>query len=133
MTLGEYLQGLASKRREPGAHDCGTLACDWAVLCGHPDPMAEWRGAYETEAQLAGIIEIEGGVLAMFERGCAAAGIERREGDPLPGDIGVLRIAGHEAGSVFTGERWAFVGNRGVGLARVEADNIAAVWAVAHG
>lgn len=131
--LGEYLQKLCTERRAPGTHDCGTLACDWAVLLGFPDPMADWRGRYSTEPELLALISEAGGVLAMFERGCRAAGILRRQGSPQPGDIGVLRLAGHEAGSIFTGERWAFVGHRGVGLARIERDAVIAVWAVGHG
>lgn len=102
----------------------------WAIANGHPDPLAHWRGAYATEEEGLALITDAGGLVALFDCGATHAGIERRAGEPQPGDIGVLRIGEHEAGAIFTGKRWAFVTDRGIGLASVEDAAIAAVWSV---
>lgn len=129
--LGEYLVALGQRRREWGVHDCATLPCDWAVLRGHPDPMAEWRGTYTTDDDARAMIASEGGLLSYFER--AFANFPVREGAPQPGDVGVIQIAGLEAGAIFTGERWAFVGDRGIAMSKVNASHIAKVWIIGHG
>lgn len=131
MTLGEYLQSLGSKRRDAARHDCATLPSDWAVIRGFGDPMAKWRTAYESEEEAEQLIADAGGLLAMFEEGYCD--IPMRVGRPVAGDVAVLCILGAEAGSIFTGERWAFVGERGVGFAPMPDRAILRVWAVGHG
>lgn len=133
MTLAEYLRALGTKRRIPGQHDCATLPCDWTVLRGFADPMTEWRDGYSTEAEIETLTEGAGGLLQLFERGYSAAGIPERTGPPLAGDVGVICIAGEQAGSVFTGERWTFVGERGIGFAKIAPEAVLKVWAVGHG
>jgi len=132
MMLGEYLMTLVGRRREPGVHDCATVPADWAVLRGLRDPIAAWRG-YQSEDEAQAIIREAGGLDAIFDAGFASAGVTRREGDPHEGDIGVIRIAGHDAASIFTGARWLFVGNRGIGFATVAPQHVIAVWAVGNG
>jgi hypothetical protein len=127
--LGAFLLDLGSERRQLGVHDCCTMPCDWAVLNGWPDPMATWRGAYSTAEEAEAFIADAGGLLALFERGFDGAGIPRREGPASIGDVGVLRIGDLEAGSICTGKRWAFIGERGIGMASVDPDAVAATWA----
>jgi hypothetical protein len=47
--------------------------------------------------------------------------------------VGVLSLLGAEAGAVFTGERWAFVGERGIGFTSVPDRAVMKAWAVARG
>ncbi|WP_132384827.1 hypothetical protein [Novosphingobium sp. PhB165] len=121
---------LQSRAREPGIHDCVTHPSDWVVACGLGDPMAAWRGTYVTDAEAEDIIARAGGLVPLFDEGYASIGVPRRDGDPVEGDIGVLRVAGEEAGSIFTGRRWTFIGKRGIGFATVLPEAVAAVWAV---
>jgi hypothetical protein len=64
MTLSEYLATLARRRWQPGTLDCGVFMADWLVACGHPDPIADVRGSYDSERGFLRILRREGG----FER-----------------------------------------------------------------
>lgn len=131
--LGDWLKERLLIPREAGLWDCCTLPCDWAVAQGWPDPMAAWRGTYASEREAQAIIVKAGGLLSLFQEGFEQAGIPPRYGLPQPGDVGVLRIGSEEAGSIYTGPRWAFVAERGLGFASVDESAIAAVWAVRRG
>jgi len=129
----QWLSERSRNRRAPGKWDCCTLPGDWTIARGFADPMARWRGAYSTEEEAAEIITDAGGLLHLFECGYETIGIPHRIGETLPGDIGLLDIGGMEAGSIFTGQRWAFVGERGVGFASIDPEFVMAVWAVGCG
>lgn len=128
MNLGDYLISLQNCKRESGVHDCATVPADWAMLQGFSDPIEKWRG-YNTEDEAKFIITSCGGLDAVFDDG----GLPRRDGDAMEGDIGVIRIAGEDAGSIYTGKRWVFVGNRGIGFATISSEHIVAVWATGNG
>jgi hypothetical protein len=132
--LGVYLCEQGSRRREAGWFDCCTFPADWAVSQGWPDPMAAWRGFYNTEDEAARLICTAGGLAALFSAGMAAAGIPERQGEPLTGDIGVVVIGDHEAGAIFTGRRWSFVGPEcGLVFGSIDNEAMRSVWAVANG
>jgi len=131
--LGSFLQSLGGKCREPGAFDCVTLPADWCMANGYPDPMAHRRGAYDSEESALDLIHDADGLVALFDQFLGAVGINEREGEPQPGDIGVAAIRGEEAGAIFTGNRWALVGERGLIFVTLEPANVAKAWAVAHG
>lgn len=153
MTLGEYLEQGGAQRRTAGVWDCCTFPADWAMLCGHPDPMAKWRGTYDTEenaelliAEAAGRAEFtgRGGLEALFFEGMWEAGIPEVDIGPqlapgapveglVAGDIAVLNIGGAEAGGIFTGRRWAFVPDRGLGFVSLDRDCLARVWRPVRG
>lgn len=126
LMLGDYLAEAARKKHVYGVHDCCTFPCDWAVLNGWPDPMASWRGGYVDDAPA------RGGLLEIFAAGMDGAGLSRADA-PEPGDIGLLRIFGHEGGAVFTGQRWALIAPRGLAFASTQLANSQAVWRVARG
>lgn len=130
MDLGEFLAQAGRRRRSAGEWDCCAFPAAWAIANGYPDPMAHWRGAYETESEALDLISDAGGLVALFDCGMASAGISRREGEPQAGDIGVIKIGDLEAGAIFTGRRWALVAERGVGMASVAPEAVAAVWSI---
>lgn len=130
--LGAWLLEAGQRRREPGIWDCCTMPAQWAIDNGLADPMAAWRGTYGTDSEAHDLINVGGGLLALFERGLADAGLVRRQDDAQPGDIGILRILNQEAGAIFTGKRWCVVAERGLAFASVEHDAVLAVWCL-HG
>lgn len=131
--LGEWLLAQGGRKREAGVWDCVTMQAEWCVANGWPDPMEDWRGSYDSEDVGLAFVRDAGGMVALFDCAMVGAGVPRRDGDPQIGDVGVLSIQGHEAGAIFTGKRWAFVANRGLGFASVHPDCICAVWEVARG
>lgn len=128
--LGQYLLSLGGLRRQAGVFDCCTLPADWAVANGFADPMAYWRGAYDSEEGARSFIDDAGGLAILFDAGMGYANIDPRHGDPIAGDIGVLIIGSEEAGAIFTGQRWAIVATRGLGFASIDPDCIIRKWAI---
>lgn len=131
--LGAWMLANGKHRREPGIWDCCAMPAQWALDNGWPDPMAHWRGAYDTEKGALDLIRDAGGLTELFRCGMASAGIPERTGCLETGDIGVITISGHEAGAIFTGNRWAFVAERGIGCASLHPDFIVAVWGIGRG
>ena len=128
MTLSEYLHGLTGQKRIAGKHDCCTFPANWAIACGRPDPMKQWRGAYATDVEAEEIVADAGGLAGLFEMGMTAAGIPPVDGDPQEGDIAVITLLGEEAGAIFTGKRWAFVPERGLGFVSLDREHVACIW-----
>lgn len=130
--LGEFLRDRHAWRRKPGEWDCATFPAAWAVALGFADPMADFRGAYQTEAQGEDILYDHGGLVALIGPRLRALGWrDVSDGEDFAeGDIGVVELLGHEAGSVYTGRRWALVTDRGLGFVSLERENISAAWRV---
>lgn len=140
--LGDYLEAAGGRRREAGAHDCCTFPCDWAVLCGHADPMARWRGTYSTDVEAEHLIGDaaragegigRGGLEMLFAEGMWSAGVPEIDAPFEAGDIAVVRFGDEEAGAIYTGKRWAFVPERGIGFVSLDRDNIVRAWRPRHG
>lgn len=131
--LGEFLRASAARRRVPGEWDCCTFPAAWAIANGFVDPMAEWRGRYETEGQALDLIADAGGLADLFVRGMAVANIPEATGDFQPGDIGVVQLLGEQAGAVYTGKRWALVADRGMAFASIANEHIVRAWRAANG
>lgn len=106
------------------------MPAQWAIDNGRADPMAQWRGAYDTEEGALVLIRDAGGLNELFRCGMASAGIPERRGDPQVGDIGVLHAGDTQAGAIFTGKRWAMVAQRGLAVASVEPEAVSAAWSV---
>lgn len=131
--LGEFLRQSAARRREPGVWDCCTFPAAWAIANGCPDPMADWRGRYHTEAQALDLIADGGGLADLFTRGFSGAGVSPVEGPFRAGDIGVVQLLGEQAGAVYTGKRWALVADRGMAFASIASEHIVRAWRVENG
>ena len=131
--LGEHLRTLGGRKREPGVFDCVTLPADWAMANGYPDPMAHRRGVYDSEEQAQALISDAGGLVTLFDQFLGNVGITERADEPQTGDIGVVTIRSDEAGAIFTGQRWALVGERGLIFVTLDRSAVAKVWAVDTG
>src|SRR5690606_7770473 len=120
-------------RREPGVWDCCALPAAWSLHLGTADPMAGYRGAYSSEAEAEDIIARAGGLVPLFTAGLESVGWQR-VGAPAMGDIGIIGLLGEEAGAVYTGGRWAFVAERGLGFVTLEGKRaVSRVWRLGGG
>lgn len=127
--LGKWLLANNHRPRVEGAWDCATMPGDWVIAAGYTDPIAKWRG-WDTEEGAQAIIEEAGGLVPLFDEGLFSVGIGRRYGHAEVGDIAVLRIEGHEAGAIWTGQRFAIVAKRGIAYCSIDPDFVIAFWAV---
>lgn len=125
--LGTFLRDGAARRREPGVWDCSGFPAAWVIACGFPDPMARWRGTYETEIDGERLAE-KHGLVEMFDDGLSRIGVPVVAEPYEPGDVAVVSLLGRQAGAIYTGERWAFVGTRGLAFAKLSADCIVRAW-----
>ena len=129
IALGEFLRDAGGKGRVAGSWDCAAFPAAWAIERGYADPMARWRGAYDSESGALDLIDDAGGLASLFAVGMADAGIpELVEGEWSPGDIGVVEILGEQAGAIFTGQRWAFVAERGLAFATLDDEYVIRAW-----
>ncbi len=87
--LAAYLRDAGARPFAWGACDCCSWTCDWVLQVAGVDPAAAWRGQCASEHDARRIVARGGGVLALAQAGCAAAGLVPT-GDPLPGDVGVV-------------------------------------------
>jgi len=131
MRIGEYLS------QDRPAWDWVTLDCcrwvdSWVVLQGHASPMAGIGVEYDSERSALRRIAEGGGLAALWSAGMSAVGIEPAElGQLRPGDVAVIQRATscgtNEAAAIWTGERWATLGLRGLDFGPAET---LAVWHV---
>lgn len=125
--LGAFLGERLAWPRQAGSWDCCTFPAEWAMACGFADPMAEYRGTYATEAEAEDILARAGGLLGIFGAGLEGVGARPVE-HAQAGDIGIIALLGQEAGAIYTGRRWAFVAERGLGFASLEPAAVARIW-----
>lgn len=125
--LGQYLMEVGGRPWMWGKADCCTFPADWLVLCGMPDPMAPWRGAYDSEEGCAALLKDAGGLMPLWLMGLG----EPAYCEPNIGNVGIVQMWGHEAGAIFTGKRWAVRSSRGWAAATFAPDDVLGVWA--HG
>lgn len=76
----------------------------------------------------------EDGLAGLFAEGMAAAGIPEYMGREFEaGDMAVVRVGNLEAGTLFTGKRWALVAGRGLAFASLDESHVRRVWRLHHG
>lgn len=122
--LGEYLKAVGGKPWIWGKSDCTTFSADWLILCGRPDPMARWRGAYDSEESCAALLKQSSGLLPLWLLGMGEPDCL----EPALGDVGVVQMWGHQGGAIFLGERWAVRSPRGWSAAAFAPDDVLGVW-----
>lgn len=122
MDLGDYLTLCGKHRWQWGVYDCCTFPADWLMLCRGVDPMEPWRGLYHDEAGCIDILAEAGGLVPLWTRGLGEQSAEAAR----PGDVAVVGLWGHEAGAIWTGQRWAVRAPRGLSL--TDTVEVKAVW-----
>jgi len=121
MTVFEFLQDQARLPTVPGVRDCALMASDWMLQSRGVDPAAPLRGTYSTEEECAAILVAAGGLLALSDRLCLAAGLVRVAA-PALGDLGVVSLpGGPDVGAVCTGRLWGIRTARGTAEVRLQA------------
>ena len=128
MRVGEYL-AWAMKQPwgwgvTPGL-DCCKFVATWVMVRGHPDPMGFLHGTYRDEFSALRRIEEGGGLVAQWTRGMRLCSeIEPSDGPPAAGDVAIIRRATScrtdQAAAIYTGERWASLGMRGLDVRPAE-------------
>ena len=126
--LGEWLRDGLRRPRQAAVWDCCAFPAAWVMANGLPDPMAAWRGVYSTDVEAEDIVAEHGGLVGIFGAGLESAGLVAVDRESQPGDIGVITVQGEEAGAIFTGRRWAFVADRGLGFVTLTPESVARVW-----
>lgn len=126
MMLADYLRAAAARPFAFGSHDCCTFPGDWVLAQTGFDPVAKWRGRYDSEEGARNFILSAGGIAMLWADGLD--GIAQETSAPQAGDIGIIEMPCGEAGGIFTGKRWAFLSNRGVHYASIEPQAVQVIW-----
>ncbi len=117
---------------EWGQNDCCLFTANWMLDLTGIDGGAPWRGTYSTEAECLAVLERDGGILSVMERGAGLVGLQPRA--PLRGDVAAILVGmpGGRGliGAVCLGSRWATMSNRG--LRMIRADHVKA-WGLTNG
>lgn len=131
--LQTFLMEAVSTPFQYGLHDCCTFATDWCVYAGHDDPMAAWRGQYDSEEGADALIAECGGLLPMWELGMIEAQLPEAD-EPRLGDVAVLRVMTDkgpgEVGAIYGGKRWHMLSPNGMFSASMEREHILRIWRV---
>ena len=123
MTLGEYLRAAASLRHEWGVNDCCTFPAGWIACQTGGNPMA--AASYASEAEANAMVAGAGGMVALWSTWLAG----HAERCPIEaGAIGVVSFPFGELGGIYSGERWVFLGERGIHALPVPDDRVLATW-----
>lgn len=125
--LGAFLGERLAWPRKAGEWDCCTLPAAWGLALGLGDAMAAWRGVYSTEAEAVDIVARAGGLAGIFGAGLESVGAYRVD-EARAGDVGVIALRDEEAGAVYTGRRWAFVAERGLGFVTLRPADVPNIW-----
>lgn len=125
--LGAFLSERIAWPRKAAEWDCCALPAAWGLALGVGDAMAAWRGVYSTEAEAEDIVARAGGLAGIFGKGLESVGAYRVD-TAEPGDVGVISLHGEEAGAIYTGRRWAFVAERGLGFVTLRPEAVPHIW-----
>ncbi|MBC7148075.1 MAG: hypothetical protein H5U22_01745 [Rhizobium sp.] len=107
-TVAAFIAAERDKPWAPGSVDCCMVLASWAMWLGHPDPVAEYRGAYSDEAGLNALIDGRGGVLPFVADAVARIGGTRLERARC-GAVGVLGSKSNprrQFGAIHDGKSW---------------------------
>jgi hypothetical protein len=87
--LNEFIADHLTRQWQPGKIDCLLALADWCIWCGYPDPVAEFRGIYDSEDGFRAIIERAGGVIPLVQGRADSLGLARID-RPEPGAIAII-------------------------------------------
>jgi len=89
MFLSDYLDAAMARPWAWGSMDCCHFAGDWIRAATGRDPLAPYRGRYDSAAGAARLVARRGGLLTMVDVEMARCGFERTS-TPEHGDIAIL-------------------------------------------
>ena len=121
MTLGEFL------KREAGSQEpwnCSTLPADWCISLGHPDFARRWRHIVTNKAIKRATRH---GLVRLWHRGILRS-MPIITAPYQTGDVAIVAAYGHEAGAIFTGQRWALRMQIGVMFVAPDQVNVLKAW-----
>ena len=87
--LADVVEGARERPFSWGQHDCLTFACDCVRALTGSDPMADWRGQYNSRAKAHRILSEGGGPFEMIDRhmvdcgGQKAPSLHAKRGDVI--------------------------------------------------
>ncbi|MEX3009011.1 hypothetical protein [Hoeflea sp. TYP-13] len=96
-----------------GTNDCDAVMADYWLMRTGLDPMAKWRGTYNTDEAAEALILAAGGNGNLVEEGMRSIGFEPKDGQPARGDFIVMDFHGDEVAGLFLDPRAAFKTARG--------------------
>lgn len=122
-TLGEYIKSKTGAKFIWGDNDCCTFCADWLVMRGLPDPMADLRGEYASEAEAELIIAEHADLLTLWKR------ILGEPDDTLSdGSVAIIEFNGEQLGGIVSGDRLVLLRDKGITAAPLERLNILGAW-----
>lgn len=129
----ERLAAFVEERRNVpfawGTQDCLMFAADAVLMLRGVDVMAQYRGAYATEAEGDSLLERDGGMEAILAAAAQAAGLaERAPKLARRGDLVLVRHGNLLMAGIVTGTAVAVTGSDG--LAFVPTRMIVRAWVV---
>lgn len=82
-----------------GEADCFMVPAGWVRFVTGMDPASGFRGLYRDETSCLAVLRAHGGALRLAAAGMASAGL-KRAGEPLRGDVGMVRVPTTVGGSI---------------------------------
>lgn len=94
--------------------DCDAIMADYVTMLTGRDPMAKWRGLYQTEAEAQDLISEAGGNCNLVTEGMASIGLHPIDIDVIRrGDVAVVKIGDSEVTGLYLDPRVACKSPRG--------------------
>ena len=117
--LRGFIAAQSDKATVWGASDCCTFGGDWAIALGYGDPVAAWRGRYDSETGALALLGGPDGLTDAVSEGLKSIGW--RAGAVAFGSVAVLDLPGCSGGwnsavAVCGKDSFALRGPRGVTL-----------------
>jgi hypothetical protein len=104
--LTDFLRAGAAQPFTWGTVDCCTWACDWIVQQRGVDPMAAYRGLYDSARGATRQYIGDGGLETVVRARMAEAGLSETH-DPRIGDVGLVKTNAGPALAIRTDIGWA--------------------------
>lgn len=128
--LAAFLRLQTSQPSFWGVADCCLLLGDWVIEArGIPDPVAAFRGTYDSAEGAQAILAENGGIQNLVSSIAASVGLTETV-MPVDGDIGIAMLPGGGTGAIMTRGSWAFRTPKGLVWSLVLPWRIAKAWTV---
>ncbi len=117
-----------------GEDDCMTAICDWLVMQGYADPMADLRGCYDDAPSCQRVTGFLRDPVRVAGERFGAVGLTR--GNELrAGDVAIIRRRDDPRlplGAIWTGMGWAAKGPAGTSTVLPQFVTVEAFWSVGY-